>query len=69
MPITRFSLSDLPDLADLQRATILCLARVVDFPFHLLLLPLSPGHGGPQPPALLLSRQCMDGMQAMRRVP
>ncbi len=33
MPITRFSLSRLPDLSDPQRATILYLARAADFPW------------------------------------
>ncbi len=37
MPITRFSLSALPDLADPQRATILHRARAADFPLISLL--------------------------------
>jgi len=48
MPVTRFSLSDLPDLSNLRRATILYPARVADFPLHLL----SPDHSRPQPQRL-----------------
>jgi hypothetical protein len=43
MSITRFCLSDLLDLSDPQRATILYLARAADFPLY----PLLPAHGGP----------------------
>ncbi len=76
MLFTRFSLFDLPDLSDLQRANIPYFARAADFPLLSLSLPLSlsPGLSGPRPLAPLLSWQGPawqgpDGAQATQRAP
>jgi hypothetical protein len=75
MPVTRFSLSNLLDLSDLQHEAVLYLACVAGFPFH----SPSSGHSDPQPAAparsglpgwhAVLSRRWLDGVQAVRRVP